>query len=123
VTHGIEDTALTHQHHQDYRGETSQDSYSNRGGQPAISRHISLNGISYGSFLTSSFEFFIIRHTREYVAEEYIKNGTNHQRTEDANRHIAFRILGLLCGGGYGIKTNEGEEYNGRATQYTTPTM
>src|SRR5690606_62172 len=39
VTHGVEDPALAHQHHQDYRRETSQNSDGYRRGQPFISVH------------------------------------------------------------------------------------
>ena len=39
------------------------------------------------------------------------------QRAEDADRHVALRLLRLLRGGGDGIEADEGEEHHGGAAQ------
>ena len=50
VTHGVEHTALSHQHNQDHRTEAGKDRNGNACCQPAISGHVLRNGIRNGCF-------------------------------------------------------------------------
>ena len=50
-----------------------------------------------------------------------IEHGANQQRPDDADGHVALRILGLLRGGADGVKADVGKEDDSRAAHDTGP--
>ena len=51
----------------------------------------------------------------EHEADRHVQHRADHERPEDADRHVAFRVLGLLRGGRDCIKADIGKEDNGCA--------
>jgi len=51
-------------------------------------------------------------------AHQYVQHRADQQATEDADGHVARRILGFLRGGGDGIESDVGEEHDARGAQY-----
>src|SRR4029077_6954204 len=52
------------------------------------------------------------RDATQNVREKHIKNHANYQGTEDADRHVAFRVSRLLRRRANGIKPDVGEKHN-----------
>ena len=48
-------------------------------------------------------------------ADGGVQDGDDRQRRQDADRHVALRVLGLLGRGGDDVEADEGEEHDGRA--------
>ena len=49
-------------------------------------------------------QVLVVDHPGKNSGDSNIKNGTDYQRPEYSDRHVACRIFGLLCSGGQGIK-------------------
>jgi hypothetical protein len=70
--HGIKYAALAHEHDEDNRAKPQQDRNGDEDRQPAISRHISLDGIGDGGLLALFDEIGIRSYTGENKRKEYI---------------------------------------------------
>ena len=67
-------------------------------------------------FAAGGAKIFDRRDAAQHVREEHIKNRAEDQRTENADRHVAFRIARFLRRGRDGIESDVGEKHNaGRA--------
>ena len=128
TAHAEEYTALAKKCHHNHRAIAKQNGNDDGTVQPWISRSNDASGISrshvvdsYGNrgntLLTG--KIGVVCHTCHYMCKEDVKYGTNQQRHQDTDRHVAFRVLGFLGSCTYGIESQEGKEYHGCSTEYT----
>ena len=57
------------------------------------------------------------RHATQHVRKQHIKNRADYQRTEDADRHVAFGVSRLLRRGANSIEADVGEKHNARRAE------
>ena len=118
MRHGAENSRLRQQHHQNDRSQAENDRQLYQRGKPAYSGGIDPDGDRIGDVQP------IERHDPgQHKPDREIKHRTDRQRTQYADRQVPHRRLGLLRGGGDGVKPDIGKEHHGRATDHARPAV
>src|SRR4029077_19430206 len=68
-------------------------------------------------FTTSGAEILHSRYTTQNVGKEYVKNRANYQRAENSDRHVTFRIFGLLGRRRNGVEADKRKEDDSGRTE------
>ena len=55
---------------------------------------------------------------RHHGRHQHIEDRADHERAENADRHVALRQFGFLRGGRDGVKADEGEEHDRGAAHH-----
>ena len=59
---------------------------------------------------SATFSGRVGNHSSQQAGNQDVKNGADHQRSEDADGHVLLRVLGFLRGGRDGVESDVGEE-------------
>src|SRR5262249_50195900 len=68
-------------------------------------------------------ELLVVHDAGQNERYQDVENRADHERAEDADRHIALGILSLLCRARHCIETNVGEEDNAGSSCYAAPAI
>ena len=116
VAHRVEHARLPHQHHEDDRREAGQNRDRHELGQPRVADHVLRDREGHRGFLARGAEVLDRRHAAQHVREQHVEDGADDQRAEDADRHVALRVLGFLRRRRHRVEADEREEHDaGRA--------
>ena len=117
AAHRVEHARLAEQHHKDDRRETGQNRDRHELAEPRVAGHEGHDRLGDRRFLTGRAEELDRRHTAQHVREEHVENRADHQRTENADRHVLLRVLGFLRRGRDGVESDEREEHDAGRTK------
>ena len=116
--HRVEDAGLAVHQHQHDRGQAD-----NRAGlddlrepQPFLAERIDGDGDRIRNV-----EVLVVDDQRQHDRHQYVENGADDQRTDDADRHVLLRVARLLTGGRDRLESDIGEEHDRRGTEDAAP--
>ena len=72
---------------------------------------------------SGTFRASIVHQAGQHARHQDVENGADHQRSQDADRHVALGILRLLRGRRNRVKSNVGEEDHARARDHSRPAI
>src|SRR5580704_18719729 len=114
--HGEENAALAQKHDEHDGAEAENGSNFDQETAPCDAGSIDADGDGI-----SDVEGLVVDQSGKYDGDEDIEDGADDKRTENADGHVAPRILGFLGCSGYGVETDVGEEDGGGARTDTAP--
>ena len=76
-----------------------------------------VDGDRHGSDAVVPLESRVMYDARHHVGEEDIQDGADRQRHQDADGHVALRVLRLLRRRAYRVESQESEEDDGGSPQ------
>ncbi|KAG1442095.1 hypothetical protein G6F57_018513 [Rhizopus arrhizus] len=114
---GVGDAGLAHHHHQHHRGQAGDGADLDQGLQPRQGRV----GLQRGGHRLVGAQQVVRHHAGQHRADDDVDDGAHRQRAEQADRHVALRVLGLAGGGGNRIEADVGEEHDGGRAEYAAP--
>ncbi|GCC49236.1 hypothetical protein chiPu_0033601, partial [Chiloscyllium punctatum] len=116
MRHGAEDPRLRQQHDEDHRRQPEQDAELDEGTEPADADSIDADRDRIRHAEP------VIRHDAgQHESNRNIERSADHERAEDADRHVALRPLRLLRRGRDRIEADIGEENHRRAADHARP--
>src|SRR5664280_33624 len=117
VRHGVKDSRLAEEHDQHDGAESGECA----GVDDVTAPHLA--GLADGERDGSTdVETIIVHDAGEQAGDEDVKDCADDQRAENADRHIALRILGFLCRGRDSVEADVGEEDDAGGSYDSGPT-
>ncbi len=113
MRHRIKNARLTQEPDQNHRGQAENDAELEHGREPGQPDGIDADGNRIGDV-----ELVVGDDAGEHKAHGDIEHGADDERAQNADRHVALRIMRLLRRGRHGVEADIGEEHYGRAAQY-----
>ena len=116
--HGEEDARLAHEHHQHHRREAGERADLDRVAQP---RERGARRLHRDEDRRGIVQLGVVHHARHDERHQDVQHGADGQRAENADRHVALRVLRFLRRGAHRIESDVGEEDHARAAQHAAP--
>src|SRR5215831_969319 len=116
--HGEEDARLPQQHDHNRAAQAHERADFDHQTAPADAGFVDAHGERIANV-----EEFVIDQTAKNADDQNIEDRADHQRTKDADRHVAGWILGFLRRGGDSVETDIGEKDDGSAAADAGPSI
>ena len=118
--HGVEDAGLAVHQHQDDRGQADDGADLDDLGEPAPGR---AERVDRDRDRIGHVQQFVVDHQGHHDGNQDVQHGADQQRTDDAERHVALRVLGFLAGGGHRFEADVGEEHDRCGAEDAAPAV
>jgi len=118
LSHGEENTRLTHHHHEDHGAEASDGTQLDERSEPTEAFSCTIDGQGHRGW---DGEFLEWDDAGEDEGDEYVEDGAEQKGTKNPEGHVALRVFALLRCGGDGIEADVGEEDDSSTGEDTAP--
>src|SRR5205823_2678398 len=116
AAHGVKDARLGEQLNEHRTEETEQRAHLDHGTEPLEARRVDAHGEGIGDVQT-----VIADDAEEYDRDGDVNDGADRERAEDADGHVALRVLRFLGGRRDGIEADVSKEHHPCAAQHAAP--
>ena len=114
---GVGDAGLAHHHHQHHRGQAGDGADFHERLQPGQGRV----GLQRGRHRLVGAQQVVRHHAGQHRTDDDVDDGAHGQRAEQADRHVALRVLGFTGSGGDRIEADVREEHDGGGAEDAAP--
>ena len=120
LRHRVEDARLAEEHDENHRGQAGDRADLHDGPEPRETR---ARRVDADRDRVGHVELGVLDDAREHERHRDVEHGADGERAEDADRHVALRILGLLRRGGDRVESDVGEEDHAGAAHDPVPAV